>query len=64
MDSAIACPLYAAFATRSASRSVASAISVDVEAPATDGAEALGAASARFAELTVIAIYGTADPLN
>jgi hypothetical protein len=37
---------------------------LEVEAPSTDDAEALGAAPARFAELAVVALYGTADPLN
>jgi hypothetical protein len=37
---------------------------VEVEAPVSDDAEALGAAPARFAEIAVVAVYGTADPLN
>ncbi len=37
---------------------------LEVEAPATDDAETLGAIPARFAEAFVVAVYGTTDPLN
>lgn len=37
---------------------------IEAEAPATDDAEALGAMPVRFALLTIVAAYATADPLN
>lgn len=37
---------------------------LEVEAPATDDIEALGAKPARFAEVVIVAVYGTPDPLN
>lgn len=37
---------------------------LEVEAPAPADLETLGAAPARFAEVAVVAVYGTADPLN
>lgn len=37
---------------------------LEVEAPAPADLETLGAVPARFAELAVVAVYGTADPLN
>lgn len=37
---------------------------LEVEAPTPADLETLGAAPARFAEIAVVAVYGTADPLN
>ncbi len=37
---------------------------LEVEAPAPADLETLGAAPARFAEIAVVAVYGTTDPLN
>jgi hypothetical protein len=37
---------------------------LEAEAPTTDDIEAYGAAPARFADLTLIAVYATVDPLN
>ncbi len=37
---------------------------LEAEAPATDDIEAMGAVSGRWADLTVVAVYGTTDPLN
>lgn len=37
---------------------------LEVEAPAPADLETLGAVPARFAEIAVVAVYGTADPLN
>ncbi|MFZ5792109.1 MAG: hypothetical protein ACOY3L_15565 [Pseudomonadota bacterium] len=37
---------------------------LEVEAPATDDTETLGAVPARFAQVFAVAVYGTADPLN
>ena len=37
---------------------------IEAEAPVTGDIEALGAAPVRFAELAILAVYATADPLN
>lgn len=37
---------------------------IEAQAPATDDAEAMGAAPVRFALLTIVAAYATSDPLN
>ena len=37
---------------------------LEVEAPSTDDVETLGAAPARFAQVTIVAVYATSDPLN
>lgn len=37
---------------------------IEAEAPATDDTEALGSTPVRFALLTIVAAYATADPLN
>ena len=37
---------------------------IEAEAPVTDDIEALGALPGRFADLAILAVYATADPLN
>jgi hypothetical protein len=37
---------------------------IEAEAPVTDDIEVLGALPARFADLTILAVYATTDPLN
>lgn len=37
---------------------------IEAQAPATDNAEAMGAAPVRFALLTIVAAYASSDPLN
>lgn len=37
---------------------------IEAQAPATDDVEAAGARAGRWAEGAIIAVYGTADPLN
>lgn len=37
---------------------------IEAEAPSTDDVEIAGARSGRFADLAIVAVYGTTDPLN
>jgi hypothetical protein len=37
---------------------------IEAEAPATEDLEAAGARAGRWADLAIVAVYGTADPLN
>ncbi len=37
---------------------------IEAEAPVTDDIEALGALPGRFADLAILAVYATTDPLN
>lgn len=37
---------------------------VEAEAPATDDVETAGAVAGRWADLAIVAVYGTTDPLN
>lgn len=37
---------------------------IEAEAPATEDVETAGARAVRWADITIVAIYGTADPLN
>ena len=37
---------------------------IEAEAPVTDDIEALGALPGRFADLVIVAVYATTDPLN